>query len=493
MHTIITRLTMVWLLALALTSCASGTTGLAPTAPAVAAPGTLAIVVDGTVLPDRQSALRFEISGTVAEILVDEGDVVAEGDPLARLDARDLELAVERARTALSEAQAGYSQLAAGASAEALAIATAKRDQAAAQLAQVQGGVSGQDVAAAEAQLRQAQEVLRKLRKGADAEETAALRAQLAAAQAGLENQRHTLAAAKALAESQLEQAANTLRNLQDSYSKIYWDNRELEKLPGDLPQARVDMEAAALRQVRNAEQSLGQAQVAVENARQNEVTVLAAAQAQVDYARSTLDILLAAADPDKIAAAEAQVAQAQANLSRLSGKGRAGEVAAAEAGLHTAQAGLEQVEAPTRDVDLAVAQARIETAQVALRQAERQLEKATLRAPFAGAIGENNLSLGEEVVGPAGPAAMVIADIAHWKIETSNLTERDIVRITVGLPATLSFDALPELSLPGKVTAIKPMGKDEFGDINYTVTVTPDTWDDRLRWQMSATVMITP
>ncbi|NTV63938.1 MAG: biotin/lipoyl-binding protein, partial [Oscillochloris sp.] len=147
-----------------LSGCASTPdTTAAQASPAAPATQVAQIVVDATVLPARQSELRFEIAGTVAEILVNEGDTVEAGAPLARLDPRDLQLAVDQARAALGEAQAVYTQLEAGASPEEIAAAQARRDQAAAQLTQAQGSVTASDIAAAEAQLRQSQEALARL------------------------------------------------------------------------------------------------------------------------------------------------------------------------------------------------------------------------------------------------------------------------------------------------------------------------------------------
>lgn len=57
----------------------------------------------GQIEPDRETALAFEAGGTVAEILVDEGDAVAEGDVIARLDTRAL-TAERQAQMALREA-----------------------------------------------------------------------------------------------------------------------------------------------------------------------------------------------------------------------------------------------------------------------------------------------------------------------------------------------------------------------------------------------------
>ena len=94
--------------------------------------------------------------------------------------------------------------------------------------------------------------------------------------------------------------------------------------------------------------------------------------------------------------------------------------------------------------------------------------------------------------MGAAGAtAALVLADVGTWKIETDNLNERDVVRLQLGQPAQISFDALPAVRLSGTVTAIQPRGVDRYGDMIYTVTVLPTTGDERLRWNMSASVTI--
>ncbi|MBA3533913.1 MAG: efflux RND transporter periplasmic adaptor subunit, partial [Ardenticatenales bacterium] len=45
----------------------------------------------------------------------------------------------------------------------------------------------------------------------------------------------------------------------------------------------------------------------------------------------------------------------------------------------------------------------------------------------------------------------------------------------------------------PGTVTRIRTIGENKQGDITYTVIVTPDKQDERLRWNMTAIVDIAP
>lgn len=506
------------LFGLLLSACSASAAGLAsnqsvsPTAP-LASIQTRAVVADGTILPAKTSELRFEITGTVAEILVEEGQVVEHGEVLARLATRDLELTLEQARAALKEAEAAYAQLEAGATPEQIAAAQARRDQANAQLTQVQGAVSSSDLAAAEARLRQAKEQLAKLLQGADPEQIAILQAKVEQAQANLLTQRDLLSAAKTNAYLTMQQAVEQLTIAQSNYAtaQANWNkvqdtgenphnptvtdaqgNSSQNKLNDTQRQQYYDAFIQAQSSMQAAEYALQQAQTQYDAARQSEVTGIELAEAQLKEAQVNLDYLQVDAKPDQIAAAEAQIAAAQAALDKLRGGERAGQIAAAEANLRLAQASLEQTTADTRAVDLDLALARIHSAEVQVRQAEHQLSKASLLAPFAATIGELNLDLGEQVSNLGAPAVL-LADTSLWKIETDNLTERDVVRFAVGSAAKISFEALPDLVLDGEVQAIKPLGTDKYGDITYTVTIIPKQWDERLRWLMSATVTIEP
>jgi len=68
------------------------------------------VVAEAVIEPYRWSELCFAVGGDVAEVLVQEGDAVAEGDLLARLEATDLERAVAQADLSLSQAQVRLGQ-----------------------------------------------------------------------------------------------------------------------------------------------------------------------------------------------------------------------------------------------------------------------------------------------------------------------------------------------------------------------------------------------
>jgi multidrug resistance efflux pump len=96
---------------------------------------------------------------------------------------------------------------------------------------------------------------------------------------------------------------------------------------------------------------------------------------------------------------------------------------------------------------------------------------------------------VGEQVV-PGVPVAW-LADLNEWQIETDDLTELSIVDVEVGAPAAITVDAIPGLELTGEVVRIRAIAENKLGDTTYTVIVAPDEHDDRLRWGMTAMVVI--
>lgn len=370
---------------------------------------------------------------------------------------------------------------------EAIAVAEAAVAQARAQATQAEARVTASDLDAAEAQFAEARAALAAVLDGPKDTEVSQAQAALDQATASLQQQRDALSAAKTNARLAMEQAANNLRERQQAYDRIYWDNQDLAKLPGDLPDERKDLEDSARRNVENAEGQLAQATVAYEQAQQAEREGVAQAEAVVRDAQARLEQLVAAPDADRVAAARARVAAAEASLNQLRGPARATQLEAAAVGVSQAAAALEQAAAPAREVDLAVARVEVEAAQVALDQAQLDLDQATLTAPFTGIVARIELAVGE-LAGPTGPT-VVVADTSVWTIETDDLTELEVVRLREGDSVTVRFDALPDLALRGTVRQIKPIGDNRQGDIVYTVVVDLEQGDPRLHWNMTAVV----
>ena len=121
------------------------------------------VIAEGAIEPARWAELRFESGGTAVEVLVQEGDIVAEDDLLVRFDPTDAQLTVQEAEAALASAQAQLAQVKTPPRPEEIAVAEAQLAvaegalcQAAAQRDQLAAGATDAEVAAAQAQLAQA-------------------------------------------------------------------------------------------------------------------------------------------------------------------------------------------------------------------------------------------------------------------------------------------------------------------------------------------------
>ncbi len=186
-----------------------------------------------------------------------------------------------------------------------------------------------------------------------------------------------------------------------------------------------------------------------------------------------------------ELAEASARVQAAQAALDRLTPD--AAEVQAKLAVLENAKAALAKLQPAAGD--RAVLEAGIKAAQAARDLAAEQISAARLVAPFAGTVVSLDIAAGEYAT--PGTPILRLADTSTWRIETKDLTELNIAQVQEGMPATVTFDAIPGLELSGHVSQIKPYGDNRQGDIVYTVTITPDQQDERLRWNMTAKVSI--
>lgn len=449
------------------------------------------INASGEIQPAQTLNLSFQVAGTVADILVKQGDYVEKGEALARLDTRELQLELRRAEAALAQASASYEQLVAEPTTEEIAQAEAQVDQAEAQLRQTQGDVTPQDVTAARQEIAQASALLERLESGPKATDIETARSSLEAARANLATQRDSLSAEKTRAQLQMEQAANTLRERQTTYSDIYWENREIEGFDSqNLSQNAREREESALRAVQDAENTLESARVTYETARQAEITGLQAAEADVRSAQANLEKVLQGVDQDEIEGARAQVARAQANLARLQGDQHIGSIESAQANLQNARASLDQLLTPPREVDVASARAQIQEVETTVEQASINLDKTTLTAPIAGTIANVGIEIGTSVAASAGTPAIVLVDLSRFYVY-ANVDEIDVAQIAVGQPALLTLDALRDTELAGRVERIDLLSDEASTVASYEVRIetTPD--DERVRSGMSVNVDI--
>ena len=132
----------------------------------------------------------------------------------------------------------------------------------------------------------------------------------------------------------------------------------------------------------------------------------------------------------------------------------------------------------------LALAQAQVNSAQVMLSNYE-------LRAPFDGVVADVSAYVGDQI-GPGMPVVSVV-NLNQWIVETSDVTELEVVKIAVGQSVTMVPDALPGVAINGTVESISGAFTKQGGDILYTVRVKVDNVDPRIRWGMTVEATFPP
>lgn len=98
---------------------------------------------------------------------------------------------------------------------------------------------------------------------------------------------------------------------------------------------------------------------------------------------------------------------------------------------------------------------------EVQKRRAQLDLARTEVRAPVSGKVSSaDRLQVGQ-MMQSALPALTIVASEKSW-VE-ANFKETDLARMRVGQPATLTFDAYPEMKLKGRVASIGAGTGSEF------------------------------
>lgn len=145
-----------------------------------------------------------------------------------------------------------------------------------------------------------------------------------------------------------------------------------------------------------------------------------------------------------------------------------------------------ERKEGPAAD-DLALARARLDLASAQLAVAQANLANRELRAPFSGVVTRLNITQGE--LANAYQPLLQVADLSVWYVETTDLTENDVVKINPDRSVKIFPDAMPDKNFNGQVIRISSGFTEKAGDILYTVRIRLDVQDDDLRWGMTVGV----
>jgi len=407
------------------------------------------VVDTGTIEAAKIVQVKSQVSGRLAHLYVDEGDHVTQGQLIAVIDPRETRLLVEQGRAQLAGAQSAV---------EKNAIQIQQRRQ------------------TALSEYQQAQERLQQMQAESDAQPAltreAIVQAETALNQAIKERDRlvhsaHPIQRASALSTQQQAQA--NFDAAQSEYAR---------------QQALLAKQFASQHDVETAKQNVEVAKAQLASA--NESLQGLDAELEAELAKANEQIR-----QDQAALDQARTNAIQDHVKREDYLSQLQQVQQARAAL---------ADVPIMEKDRDQAQATVDQLSSSLADSERQLGETEIRAPITGIVSKKLMQEGELVASlssfSAGTAIIYLEDRSSLVV-TMDVNEIDTALMAVGMPATITIDALPNLKLQGKVKKIAPTslaadGGGQDAVVKYEVQVTVLNADPRIRTGMTAKVNMT-
>lgn len=149
--------------------------------------------------------------------------------------------------------------------------------------------------------------------------------------------------------------------------------------------------------------------------------------------------------------------------------------------------ASLEKTKEGPSEIELNSANLSIEQRKNSLKDARENLANCSIRAPFDGTIAKLNIKKGDTVSANAAVATL----ITKQRTATISLNEVDVSNVAVGQKATLTFDAVSNLTIPGEVSEVDTIGTVSQGVVTYNVKILFGTQDARVKPGMSVTASV--
>lgn len=399
---------------------------------------TARITASGTVVPYQTANLSPKTSGRVAQLFVEQGDKVKQGQKIAQMEDTEVRAAFAQAQANLRQAQANLNK--------------------------AKNGSRPEEIEQAKAKLAQAQANLNKAKNGNRPEETAQVRAKLAQAQANLNLSR-------SIAPQQIEQAS----------AQVSAATAKLK-----LAQAQVDRNRSLQAAGAVSQDKLDQAVADYQTARAN----LLDAQQKLQQARNN--------SKSEIVQRQAAVTEAQQALRASELGSRSEDIASLAAQVEQAQAAFDQAKNGSRPEDIAQFTAAVAVAQAQVDAARAQLNDSLVVAPFAGLITQRYASVGAFVTpttsastSSSATSTSIVALARDLEVK-AKVPEVDISKISPGQKVEITADAFSDRPFEGVVRLVAPEAVIEQNVTSFEVRVGLNTGKDVLRSGMNVNAVFT-
>jgi HlyD family secretion protein len=289
-------------------------------------------------------------------------------------------------------------------------------------------------------------------------------------------------------------QVSGNILELDADFNTKVRNGQVVARIDPQLFQARVDQAQATLNaaqsavinaqaQIEKTRADVASAQAAVLDAKANALK----AQSAVTDAKTKLDRRIPLVQDGVLSKEDGETAQATYDQAVASRDAANAQITAAQNNTASAQAQVKVAE-----TQLASAQAQVKQDQAALAQAQTDLDHTYIRAPVDGVVVARNVDVGQTVAASLqAPTLFQIAqDLTKMQVDT-NVSEADVGRVQVGMPATFTVDAYPGETFRGNVTSIRKAPINVQNVITYDVVIGVANPDLKLFPGMTANVKI--
>lgn len=504
----------------------------------VAEQGTLTTSVSGTgqVQGEAEIEVKPEVSGKVAQLVAKNGQQLEEGDVIAILDAKDAQKSVRDARISLESAQIAYEKLMADPDTLSLLQAQNALAQAERSLADLENSPTDEElddaqdeVDNAERSLEQAERNLTKVQTSAEQDlESASENGYNAVAEAfaditdlmtdlsdfiGTEQSEeeyigyYNLMASSSYSDNVLSDYETAQDSYDDARSAFQNSSRD------SSTEEKAEVITLTLQVAEDISDALNSAQILLNRIEDHGYESSAIAD-HIDEMMTTIPVdvvttnsiissLQSSANtiedtdlsaPNSIADAEDSVeeakialATAQENYDEVADGADEDEIAEAKETVAEREQQLADLTVDADSLDVRSQELSLESAQNKYNDALEELAQYTVRAPISGTVASISLHVGE-TASSGSALAIVVADQFTAQM---TLNEVDVAKVAIDDRATLTFDAIEDLTTTGKVIQIDTIGTVSQGVVSYNVLIALDTEDERVLSGMSANISI--
>jgi HlyD family secretion protein len=162
-------------------------------------------------------------------------------------------------------------------------------------------------------------------------------------------------------------------------------------------------------------------------------------------------------------------------------------DLVAAEATVKDKEAALAELLAEPEALDLRTQELTVNQKQNDLLDEKKQLAYYTIKSSIDGVVSEIDLKKGDSI----SSGSTVATIISKQQIAELSLNEVDAAKVKIGQKATMTFDAIGDLTITGEVSEVDTLGTVSSGVVTYGVTIILDTQDDQVKPGMSVSASI--